>query len=136
MTVSCIANVGSQIGMMHTGISNTGFARILVSSNTPAPAKSSMQASANRMSHIVQKVNKEDMAHIREDIKMVQYALGRDTIDVEMDARYSNPTHSGVGNTPYQAATQMTQIVAENLTKEKKSSPGTVKVSYVKCVHW
>ena len=62
------ANVGSQFSMMHTGISNTGFARILVSSNTPAPAKSSMQATANRMSDIVQKVNKEDMAHIREDI--------------------------------------------------------------------
>ena len=72
------------------------------------------------MSAIVEKVNKEDMAHIHEDIKKAQYALGRDTIDVEMDARYSNPTHSGVDNTPYQAATQMTQLVAENLTKEKK----------------
>ena len=60
------------------------------------------------------------MAHIREDIKKVQYALGRDTIDVEMDARYSNPTHRCVGNTPYQAATQMTPLVAENLTKENK----------------
>ena len=59
-----------------------------------------------------------------------------ETIDVEMDARYSNPTHSGVGNMPYQDATQMTQLVAENLTKEKKIKPGTVKVSYVKCVHW
>ena len=37
-----------------------------------------------------------------------------------MDARYSNPTNSGISNTPYQAVTQMMQLVPENLTKDKK----------------
>ena len=60
------------------------------------------------------------MAHIREDIKKVQYAPGQDTIAVEIDARYSNQTHSDISNTPNQAATQMMQLVPENLTKDKK----------------
>ena len=84
----------------------------------PAAAKSSMHATANRISDIDQRANKGDMAHICEDIKKVQYAPGQNAIDV--DARYSNQTHSGISNTPYQAATQMTQLVPENLTKDKK----------------
>ena len=60
------------------------------------------------------------MAHIREDIKKVQYALGQDTIDVEMDARYSNQTYSGVSNTPNQAATQII-VSARELDKRQEN---------------
>ena len=75
------------------------------------------------------------MAHICEDIKKVQYAPGQDTIDV--DARYSNQTHSGISNTPYQAATQMMQLVPENLTKDKKIIAHNIQSKLCQvCVHW
>ena len=77
------------------------------------------------------------MAHIREDIKKVQYAPGQDTIDVEMDARYSNQTHSDISNTPNQAATQMTQLVPEKLTKDKKIIARYIQSKLCQvCVHW
>ena len=60
------------------------------------------------------------MAHIREDIKKGQYAPGQDTIDV--DARYSNQTHSGISNTPYQAATHADDAVsARELDKRQEN---------------
>ena len=55
------ANVGSQVGLMQTVISNT--------ENRPAPAKSSIQATANKVKDVIQKTNEEDMAHIRDEIK-------------------------------------------------------------------
>ena len=60
------------------------------------------------------------MATIRKDIKEVQAACGQDKLNIEVDCRYSNPTHASTGNTPFQVATQMTQLVAENLTTSKK----------------
>ena len=117
------ANLGAQVGMAHTGVSNTGLCRILLSTNTPAPSKTSMQASANKVGKSIIQANQKDMAQIKKDLKVVTRARGlseRTGIDVEVDCRYSNPIHSGVGVTPFQPATQVTQLVAENVTNTKK----------------
>ena len=67
---------------------------------------------------------------MRNDIKKIQAACGQDKLNVEVDCRYSNPIHASTGNTPFQAATQMTQLVAENLTASKIKMPsGTVVVT-------
>ena len=114
------ANVGAQVGASHTGVANAGLSRIFVAMNTPAPSLSSMQSTANRVNKSIVKTNDNDMATIRRDIKEVQAACGQDKLNIEVDCRYSNPTHASTGNTPFQAATQMTQLVAENLTTSKK----------------
>ena len=92
------ANLGAQVGMAHTGVSNTGLCRNLLSTNTPAPSKTSMQASANKVGKSIIQANQKDMAQIKKDLKAVTPARGlseRTGIDVEVDCRYSNPIHSG-----------------------------------------
>ena len=78
-----------------------------------------MQSTANRVNKSIVKTNDNDMATIRKYIKKVQAACGQDKLNIEVDCRYSNPTQASTGNTPFQAATQMTQLVAENLTSKK-----------------
>ena len=117
------ANYGLQVGMAHSGVSNTGLTQILLAANTPAPAASSMQATANIVSEHIIKTNKASMSKICEDLNDVQVARGHShgaPINVEMNSRYNNPVHSGVNNTPFQAATQVTHLVAENVTTRKK----------------
>ena len=117
------ANYGLQVGMAHTGTSNTGFCKMILATNTPAPSKSSMQSASNKVGKILVKTNESDMKNIRQDLRDIQVARGHDEdspINVEMDSRYSNPIYSGGGNTPFQPATQMTQVVTENSTSKKK----------------
>lgn len=124
------ANYGLQVGLAHTGTSNTGFCKMILATNTPAPSKSSMQATANKVGKILVETNKADMKKIRQDLRDVQVARGYqpDTpINLEMDSRYSNPIHSGGGCTPFQPATQVTQLVAENCTNKKKIIQVTTK---------
>ena len=114
------ANHGAQVGMAHTGVSNTGLCKILLATDTPAPAKSSMQAAANRVNKILENTNEEHMNQICRDLQQIQAARGQKTdINIEMDARYNNPVYAGVGVTPFQPATQVTQLVAENVTSKK-----------------
>ena len=117
------ANLGIQVGCAHTGISNTGLGRILLAANTPAPAKNSMQKTANQTSKVIEQANEKDMDNIIKELKEVQQARGHKMdapIDIAMDARYNNPVHSGVGVTPYQAASQVTHLVTESITKHGK----------------
>ena len=63
------------------------------------------------------------MDNIIKELKEVQHARGHKMdapIDIAMDARYNNPVHSGVGVTPYQAASQVTHLVTESITKYGK----------------
>ena len=41
-------NYGIQVGLAHTSSSGTGLRKVLLSANTPAPSKSSMQVTANK----------------------------------------------------------------------------------------
>ena len=60
------------------------------------------------------------MDNIIKELKEVQQARGHKMdapIDIAMD---NNPVHSGVGVTPYQAASQVTHLVTESITKYGK----------------
>ena len=117
------ANYGIQVGLAHTGTSNTGFRKMILATNTPAPSKSSMQSATNKVGKIIVRTNECNMKSIHQDLRDIQVARGHDQdtpINVEMDSRYSNPIYSGGGNTPFQPATQVTQLVVENSTSKKK----------------
>ena len=58
-------NLGAQVGMAHTDMSNTGLCKSLLSANTPAPSKTSMQASANKVRKAIIQANQKDMAQKR-----------------------------------------------------------------------
>jgi len=51
----------------------------------------------------------------RKQLKTVNKLRGFEeySIPVEGDGAYTNPIYSGIGNTPFQAATQSTYIIAE-----------------------
>ena len=63
------------------------------------------------------------MKAIREDIQIAENAVNPHTpcdIDIELDARYNNLVYSAVGNTPFQAVTQVTQLAVENCSSQRK----------------
>ena len=82
-----------------------------------------MQKAANRVGKILVRANKEDMDRQCKQLQMLNQAIGNEDthpIPAEADATYNNKLFSGIGNTPFQAGTQATMLVAENLTKNKK----------------
>lgn len=116
-------NYSLQVGLSHAGMSNTGMARVILASNTPAPSLRHMQRTANKVGELLIQENESDMANIRTDLRRINKMRGLAPdapIMIEMDARYNNPIYSGLGNTPYQAATQATHVTCEQSTSQKQ----------------
>lgn len=115
-------NIAAQVGLMHTPISNKSFSEILNCANIISPAASGMYKCSNKVSEQVEKINREDMKNIRKKLLEENKLCGLkndDLVRVETDARYNNPLFSG-GTTPFQGGTQVTQVMCENMTKNKK----------------
>lgn len=115
-------NYAAQVGLSHTSTSNTGFSNILLAMNIPSPSISGMQKCANKVGDMLVEHNKADMRQIRCDLQHANSLKGLSTtapINVEMDGRYSNPIYSAVGNSPFQAATQVSHVTAESVTSKK-----------------
>ena len=114
------ANLGLQSGLAHTSIGGTGLTKLILATNTPAPSMSAMQKSANKMRDILKKSNESSMKRIKDNLKVAGEVTGQDKpkIPVQVDCRYNNPTYAGIGNTPFQAATQVTQLTAEDVTPQ------------------
>lgn len=116
-------NIGLQVGLSKQGISNTGIRQVLAATNVIPPSTSAMQKSANRVNEIISDTNEHDMANTCNDLMLLNMSIGRSPdhpIPAEADATYNNKIYSGIGITPFQAGTQATMIVAENLTPKKK----------------
>ena len=115
-------NYGLQVGLCHTSISNTSLCNILHAMNTPSPSLSGMTRNSNAVSDIIEDTNKKDMKCIKENLTDLNTKNGLEQdhpINVEIDCRYNNLIRSKVGKSPFQAGTQMTQVVVENNTPKK-----------------
>ena len=115
-------NIGSQVGMTHTSIAATGLSKFLYSANISAPSMSGFPKSANKARDKIISSNDKSMKAIREDIQVAKNAVNPHTqydIDIELDARYNNQMYSGVGNTSFQVATQVTQLAVENCSSQR-----------------
>ena len=120
---SATVNIGLQVGLSKQGISNTGMRQVLAATNIIPPSASAMQKSANRVCEIISFTNEHDMANTCNELQHLNMCIGRSPdhpIPAEADATYNNKIYSGVGVTPFQAGTQATMLVAENLTPNKK----------------
>ena len=115
-------NKAVQVGLSHSMISNTSFRNILLGTNIPAPAMSSMQKNTNAVGETLIQVNEDDMAKIRQDLKdtSIQKDLPDEPIHISGDGRYNNNLFSGTGNTPLQPATQVVYTAIENVTNKKQ----------------
>jgi hypothetical protein len=115
-------NVGIHVGLSQTSMGYEGVRKVLLSSNTPAPSTSGLKKAAHKVCETIVQENKDDMSTRRQQLKTVNKLRGMpdNSIPVEGDAAYNNPIYSGVANTPFQSATQVTYIVAEGATKKRQ----------------
>ena len=116
-------NVGIQVGLAGSSISNSSFCDILLHGNIPCPSDRVMQRTANRVCEQMKVLNEKDMESIRGQLKELNKIKGipeTTPIKIEGDCRYSNRLNSGGGKTPFQPATQATYTLCENETKSKR----------------
>ena len=119
---SSTANVGLQIGLNDSMISNTSLRQIAMSANITPPSYASMQRQSNRVGDALVKMNAADMKQQRNNVRRVLELRGEPdaSVAVEGDGRYNNAIWSAAGKTPYQPATQITYSLSENVTTKKK----------------
>ncbi|CAG2202954.1 IKZF [Mytilus edulis] len=93
-------NIGAQVGLIHTPISNKNFSEILNAANIISPSSSGLQKCANKVSKVVEKVNKDDMENIRKNLANDNKTLGLSNeklVRVESDARnFPGRAHAAV----------------------------------------
>lgn len=114
-------NYGLQVGLSQTPLGNDGLRKILLATNTPPPSRKSLQKSSNEVLAKIEDINDEDMRRRCRQLVEVNTLRGDDsphTIAVQSDGMYNNPLYSGVGETPFQPATQTVYSFAENVTSK------------------
>ena len=113
-------NIGVQVSLFHTSLSNSGLNALLLAMNIPSPSFSSIQNSATKVRDRIEAENREDLEKIRSFVKEGNKARGlpdSSPISVSTDATYNNRPCSR--KTPYQAGTQVTQVVTEKSTNQQ-----------------
>ena len=116
------ANVGFQIGLFSTPISNHCATRILNCTNIIAPTISGMQKTANSVAEAFIKLNNESIKDIMQTLKADNKTIGQKdpkSVRIEGDTCYNNPLFNSE-STPFQAGTMATTTLCENNTLEKK----------------
>ncbi len=115
-------NIGLQVGLARQGIGPSGLIDVLSAANVSAPSRKGLQAAANTVSSLLEQENIKDMHDIREQIKHTNTLCGnvQNSVDVECDGTYSTRYAGSSKHTPFQAATQASYIMAENVSEEKK----------------
>lgn len=115
------ANIGAEVGLMHTRSGNTALRDVFLAAGLPAPSLKSMNKMSNNVGQQIIYTNDRDLKRQRNKIKEV-ISLRDDLgagIPVESDCSYNNAAYSGVGKTPFQPATQVVCTVSENATSDK-----------------
>lgn len=113
-------NRGLQVGLTQVSMGNAGLRKLLLSASIPAPSTKGMQKVSNKVCKEIIQENILDMRCRRQKLREINIARGNppDIIDVKGDGSYNNPLYSGVGKTPFQPATQVCYIQAENVTSK------------------
>lgn len=115
-------NITSQIGIMTTPLGNKGFRDIQMASNIDPPSRSGMQKISNKVSDVVEEINRDSMRDIRKQLFEENILCGLkdpQLVRAESDGKFNN-ARSNVGSTPFQAGTQVAQSMCENNTTDKK----------------
>ena len=111
------------VGLNCTSIGNAGAQRLFAAMAINTPTQSSLQKQLNTVGDKITVLNNMDMEAHRTKLKDVLEYGGycRDTpIPAECDRQYNNSLRNSRGKTPYAPATQSRDVLAENLTPEKK----------------
>ena len=117
------SNLGRQIGLSQTPLGNDGIWKILLSTNTPAPSRKTLQKSSNTVMSLIKALNESDMSRRCRQLVDVNTLRGCDSpnaVAVQCDGMYNNPLYSGVVETPFQPAIQTVYSMAEIVTSKKQ----------------
>ena len=109
------------MGLSQTYLGNNGLRKILASANTPPSSRISLQKTSNIVMAEVVNPNKVDMSprcHQLVDINRLCGSNSPHAIPVQCVGMYSNPLYSGIGETPFQSATQIVYFFAEDVTSK------------------
>lgn len=115
-------NLGLQVALQETPISNTHARLILACINTPPPSLSWLQSTANKVGDITVSVGKESLREQCRKLKHVNTLRGsseKASVGVSLDARYSSNGY-GARHKMGQSASQSITTCVENHTEEKK----------------
>lgn len=112
------ANVGLNIAMTQTPVGPSSVRKLLLGSNIPPPSVAGMQKVSKKVNTFIETENNADMKRRRLKLSEINEMRGqaRHEISIQSDGLYNNSLWSGVTRTPYQPATQMAYVVAENVT--------------------
>ena len=111
------------VGMVSGNVGIPCSQRLFSTIGNTVPSTSSMQRQLNHAGDKIRDLNEKDMAKQITVLKnTLEYAgYPRDTpIPAECDRQYNNSLRGGRRHTPQAPATQSRDIIAENLTTEKK----------------
>jgi hypothetical protein len=126
-------NVGIQLGLLTTPLSNTGLSRMLTNTNIPPPNLTSLQKMATHVSTSVTELNEQSMSQIRQQIKADNKLCGLSDpslVNTEGDSCYNNLLFS-CDSTPFQGALLLS-LLCVTTTQDQNLSLGSMwPVSYV-----
>lgn len=113
-------NVAMAVGHLGTSLTTEGMRGMLLCANIEPASATNIHQTCNKVGKIITDVSKNSMKKIRQDIQELneKCGLANTPIRAEGDARYNNATFSAIGKTPFQAATQVTYTLSENVTKK------------------
>ena len=101
------SNLGLQIGLSQTPLGNDGMRKILLFTNTPAPSRKALQKSSNTVMPLIEALNESDIRCCQlGDVNTRRGCESPNAVAVQCEGMYNNPLNSGVGETPFQLATQ------------------------------
>ena len=115
-------NMAFQAGLNDTTTGNTKARLLLAATNIPPPSRSGMQRLSNKASEIIHKLNEDDMAEKREQIKEINKLRGlppEAPINVAMDVRY-NSSSFGSRHKMGQNASQAVGVCTEGQTDQSQ----------------
>lgn len=114
-------NKSLQVALARQGIGPKGLIDLVHGMHMEAPALSGLYKSGAKTTDILVDTNVRDMGSKLEEVQETNFRMGRpkNLISLEADGMYNNPISSGVGRTPFQAASQATFVGVENVTKNK-----------------
>ena len=114
-------NKSLQVALARQGIGPKGLIDLIHGMHMEAPALSGLYKSGAQTTDILVDANQKDMGTKLEEVQQTNVRMGRpkNLISLEADGMYNNPISSGVGKTPFQAASQATFLGVENVTRNK-----------------
>lgn len=115
-------NVGLQVGLQDSSIGNTAARKIIAATNTPPPARASMQRLSNKVGASTVCMNQSDMAERKKQVGLINELRGlpkNSPINVSFDVRY-NSNKIVSSKKMGQNASQAIGVVIEHQTEDQQ----------------